>query len=514
MKKHGTDWDRNFDFTNNVDLLVKTAKPIIDAGMHHQVCVALMGLPEGFGETTVHTPEYYIGVAKQLIDSGVRIDSLCMKDASGTCDTKTVYETAKGIRAILPPEIPLWCHTHDTASTGVAYYLAAIEGGVDGIDLGLAPYAGGTCQPDVRSMAHMLKGTGYSLAIDASKMGEVSKVIEEGMAEYNFNPICTTPDSRVTGFPMPGGAIGPNVQMMVDAGIADKYGEVLAEFPVVVKAGGAWTSVTPGSQFYWQQAFFNVMHGRWKKVSPGYGRTVLGYFGTPPAPPDPEVVKIASEQLEMPPFDGDPLEKAPNNIPEAKKILEDRGLPTTEENVFLVVSMMQPGKKVEANEGLLLLQGKGRVNLPLKKKEAPAVAPAAPAAAAAPSASPVHVNGPVTCQVQEAGGITRTFKVTLDFQGQSSSGSAAPAAAPAPAATAAPAADAVPLKAPFPGSVTLKDLTVKEGDAVKAGQVVAVVEAMKADHDVKSPCNGTISDVHISIGSEVPAGQPILTIAK
>jgi pyruvate carboxylase subunit B len=510
MKKHETDWDRNFDFTNNVDLLIKTGKPIVESGMHHQVCVALMGLPPSFGETTVHTPEYYIGVAKQLIEGDTKIDSLCMKDASGTCDTKTVYETAKGIRAILPKDIPLWCHTHDTASTGVAYYLAAIEGGCDGIDLGLVPYASGTCQPDVRSMDHMLKGTGYSLDIDASKMGEVSNILQEGMKDYKFNPICTTPDPRVTGFPMPGGAIGPNVNMMVDAGIADKYNEVLAEFPIVVKAGGAWTSVTPGSQFYWLQAFNNVMFGRWKKMNEGYGRTVLGYFGKPPAEPDPEVVKIASEQLDMPVFDGDPLAKAPNNIPEAEKILKDHGLDTTDENVFLVVSQMKPGKKVEANEGLHLLQGKGRIVLPLKEMEKPAAA-AAPAPAPVGAAPASQPSGPVTCKVEDDGGLLRTFRVTLNFPGADAVKSApARETAPAPAA----GGDTVPVKAPFPGAVALKDLLVKEGDSIKTGQTVAVVEAMKADHDVKSPCDGTVAALHVTIGSEVPAGAPILSIAK
>ena len=467
----------------------------------------MMGLPHGFGKTTVHTPEYYIGVAKQLIDSGIQIDSLCMKDASGTSDGKTVYETAKGIRPLLPKGVPLWYHTHDTASTAVACYMGAIEGGVDGIDLGLAPYAGGTCQPDVRSMAHMLKGTGYSLDLDVGKMGEVSEILAECMKEYHFNPVCTTPDARVTGFPMPGGAIGPNVQMMVDAGISDKYSQVLAEFPVVVKAGGAWTSVTPGSQFYWLQAFFNVQFGRWNKINDGYGRTVLGYFGKPPADPDPEVMKIAAEQLGMPPFDGDPLQKAPNNIPEAKKVLEERNMEVTDETTFLVLAMMQPKKKIEANEGLLLLQGKGRVKLPLKKKDEPKPA-AVPAAQALAAAAPARPKGPVTCKVQENGGAVRTFKVTLDFS--DGGGAAAPAATPATAA----GGDLVPLNAPFPGSVTLKDLMVKEGDSINEGQVVAQVEAMKADHDVKAPCGGTIQAIHITIGSEVPAGQPILTIAK
>jgi len=214
--------------------------------------------------------------------------------------------------------------------------------------------------------------------------------------------------------------------------------------------------------------------------------------------------------------DGDPLEKAPDNLAEARKILEKNKLPLTDENVFLVLSMMQPGKKEEANEGLLLLQGKARVNLPLKAKDAPPAA-TAPAPAAAPSAYAMP-NGPVACSVQEADGAIRTFLVTLDFPGSrgGSGGGSAAATATAPAPAAAPAAtgQTVAIKAPFPGSVTLKDLLVKAGASVKTGQVVAVVEAMKADHDVKSPVDGTVQTVHFAIGSEVPAGRPILSLVK
>jgi pyruvate/oxaloacetate carboxyltransferase len=65
------------------------------------------------------------------------------------------------------------------------------------------------------------------------------------MKDYAFNPTTTTADARVLGFPMPGGAICPNIHMMAKAGVSEKYSDVLAEFPVVVEAGGAWTSVTP-----------------------------------------------------------------------------------------------------------------------------------------------------------------------------------------------------------------------------------------------------------------------------
>ncbi len=395
MKKHGTTIDRNFDFMNDTDNLVKTGQPIVDAGMHHQVCVAMMGLP--YQSDQVHTPDFYIRVVRKLLDSGLHFDSVCMKDASGTTDPHTCYETAKGLKKILPPEIPLSMHTHDTASMAVACYMAGIAGGVDRIDLSVRPLASGTAQPDVRSMWHALKGTGYSLDIDASKMDELEKLLDEGLKDYAFNPVTTSADARVVNFPMPGGAIGPNVQMMAEARILNRYGEVLAEFPEVVRAGGAWTSVTPGSQQYWLQAFNNVLHGRWKKIDPGYGRSVLGYFGRTPEPPDPAVIRIAAEQLKLEPFAGDPLEKAPDSIAKAEEALRERKLPLTEENIFLVASAIVPDKNMELNEGIRLLTGKAKVNLPLKAKEKPAAeivpAPAQPAPGAGRRRARLHRAG-------------------------------------------------------------------------------------------------------------------------
>jgi pyruvate carboxylase subunit B len=509
MKAAGTTWDRNFDYMNDTANLIRTGRPIVKAGMHHQACIALMGLP--FESKTVHTPEFYISIGKKLLDSDVHIDSICLKDASGTTDPMTIYETAVGLRKIMPPEMPLWMHTHDTASTAVACYMAAIHGGADGVDLSCRPMASGTVQPDARSLAHALKGTGYSLDIDVAKLPAIESMLQELMEEYDFNPTTTTADARVLGFPMPGGAIGPNVHMMVKAGILEKYGDVLAEFPVVVEAGGAWTSVTPGSQQYWLQAFNNVMYGRWKKIDPGYGRAVLGYFGKTPLPSDPEVVKMASDQLELPVFEGDPLEAAPKNIEPAKQALEERGLPTTDENIFLVVASMVPGKKMELNEGIRLLTGTSKVDIPLKKK----AEEAAPAPAAAPAAAPA-LSGPTTtrCTVEE-NGTMRTVVVTLEPATQAVGASAAPAPSAASAAAAAPAPPAAgtPVHSTFAGSVEVVDLLVKLGDTVAVGTVVAAVEAMKAKHDIKSPVAGRVAAIHVKIGDEIDSSKPIMTIA-
>ena len=503
MKKHGTTWDRNFDYMNDVENLIKTGKPIIDSGMHHQVAIALMGLP--FKSDKVHTSEFYINIGKKLLESGMRIDSIVLKDASGTTDPKTIYDTAIGLKKIMPPEMPLWLHTHDTASTAVSCYMAGIEAGVDGVDLSIRPMASGTVQPDVRSLAHGLKGTGYLLDIDVSKMSELEHLVSEGLKDYDFNPTTTTADARVLGFPMPGGAIGPNVHMMVKAGILHKYSDVLAEFPVVVEAGGAWTSVTPGSQQYWLQAFNNVMYGRWEKIDPGYGKAVLGYFGKTPLSPNPEVIEKASKQLNLPVFNGDPLEAAPKNIEPAKKALEERKLHITDENIFIVLASMVPGKKMELNEGIRLLTGQGKIDIPLKKNEEPKKEDKPKEVIREP-----FISGPVKskCVVEENGRI-RTFIVTsepiLQTAGVKTEESKQ-------TATVMEASNGQPIFHPFDGSVEVVDILVKQGDNVEEGQIVAQVEAMKAKHNIKSHMKGTVSRINVNIGDEINSSTPIMTI--
>ena len=494
MRKHGTTIDRNFDFMNDVDNLVKTGQPIVDSGMHHQVCVALMGLP--FKSDKAHTPDFYISIVRDLLKRDIQFDSVCLKDASGTTSPRTCYETAKGIKKILPPEIPLVQHTHDTASTAVACYMAGIAGGVDGIDLAVRPLASGTSQPDVRSMAHSLKGTGFSLDIDPSKMDEIESLLNKSLSEYEFNPVTTSADARVVGFPMPGGAIGPNVHMMKSAGILDKYSDVLAEFPEVVRAGGGWTSVTPGSQQYWLQAFNNVLHGRWEKIDAGYGKSVLGYFGRPPLPPDPEVVKIASEKLELPPFDGDPLEEAPDTLTEAENALKERGIEITDENKFLVAAAIVPGKNMELNEGIRLLEKRSKITLPLKKEES-----------GNKKTNSITTPTKTSVTVTE-GNNTRTYEVVIEPPASSKS----PTTPNQTAVTPSNGGQTKDIFSPFEGNVEVVEINVKAGDVVTQGQVVAAVEAMKAKHDVKAPCAGRVSAVHASIGNEVSAGKPIMTI--
>ena len=92
---------------------------------------------------------------------------------------------------------------------------------------------------------------------------------------------------------------------------------------------------------------------------------------------------------------------------------------------------------------------------------------------------------------------------------------AAPAAAPAPAAAAAPAAPVVtgagdPVNAPMPGNI-LK-VNVSQGQAVKSGDVLCVLEAMKLENEIMAPKDGTVTQVLVSKGSTVDTGAPLVVI--
>jgi pyruvate carboxylase subunit B len=445
LKKHGVTTVRNVDFMNDVDNLVKTGKRMVDAGLHHQVCLAMMGTP--YFSSEAHTPEFYVDRVQKLLESGLHFDSVCMHDATGTATPHTCYETAKGLKKILPPEIPLSMHTCDTASLAVACYMAGIAGGVDSIDLSVRPLAFGAAQPDVRSMAQALKGTGYLLEIDAGKVDDLEHCLIDGLGNYALNPVAAAPDARVVQFPLPGEAVPATIESMAKAGLLDRYADVLAEFPTVAQTGGAWTSATPGSQHYWSQALNNVLHGRWTQIDSGYGRSILGYFGRAPHRPDPTVVKIAAEQLQLEPCVGSPLEQAPDHLAIAEEALRERALPITEENLLLVAATITPGMSLEANAGMRWLMGQTKINAPLGAQEIASTATvSAPAPVAledptpeviapAPDVSPAEpahghelelnlrsdipsFTKPVTTQCTVVEGDTiRTFRVTIEPPG-------------------------------------------------------------------------------------------------
>ena len=488
FKKHGVTTVRNFDALNDVNNLIYSGQCIKDNGLNHEVTITMMELP--IGCQGAHDAAFYERVLRNILDAGIPFDSLAYKDASGTSNPRKVYETIKKAREILGADAHIRFHSHETAGTGLAAYLAALDGGADGIDLSMKPVSGGTAQPDIVSMWHALKGTEYDLGLDIEKILETEEIFKECMKDYFLPPEALAVNPMIIQSPLPGGALTANTQMLRDNNLMDRYPEIVAAMKEVVEKGGFGTSVTPVSQFYFQQAFNNVMFGKWKKIAEGYGKMVLGYFGKTPCTPDPEVVKIAEEQLGLQPTTEtvvDLNDKDPNKgLEVAKKRLEDANLPVNDENLFISAACKE--------KGILFLQGKGTIGV---RKNEPAKE--APSTASSDSNEyTVTINGKkyaiaLDGNKAKVNGKDYDFSVKEGIEAKGTS-----------------SGEGTPVKAALPGNV-LKVL-VSEGDTIEEGDVIAVVEAMKMETEIKSPASGTIQSVEIEVGNKVQTGQVLVTI--
>ncbi|MES0491656.1 MAG: biotin/lipoyl-containing protein [Leptospirales bacterium] len=485
FKKHGMTNVRNFDALNDVQNLEYSGQAIHNAGLKHQVSVTLMELPAGL--TGSHDPEFYIATLKKILDSGLPFDSIAFKDSTGTANPNKVFETVKGARKLVGDDIKLWIHSHDTAGVGITQYKAAVEGGIDGLCLARSPVSGGTSQPDLIAMWHALKGTDYSLDIDPKKILEANAIFKEALSDYFFPPEALGISPEVIFSPMPGGALTANTMMMRDTGTLDLYPKVIDAMGECVAKGGYGTSVTPVSQFYFQQAYANVTQGPWKKITDGYGRMVLGYFGKTPVNPDPEVVKIAAEQMQLEPFSGNPLDILEPGIPAAKEILIKEGLETTDENIFIVGALATEG----GNKGLDFLKGNYSVNV---RKISTEPAPRTPTKTASGSSSGVYT---VTVD-------GKSYEVGVQ-EGTGSVQSIQPKSA-------APASEGqIDVQSQVPGNVY--NILVSPGDEVSEGDVLIILEAMKMETPVAAPASGTVESIHVEKGEVVESGQVLCTLS-
>ena len=490
--KHGITTIRNFDALNDVNNLVDSGQAIVDAGARHEVCVTLMSLPEGV--TGAHDPDFYERTLRDILDAEIPYHSVCFKDASGTTTPAVVHETVRRARKLLGSDTHIVFHSHDTAGVCVAQYLAALDAGADQIDLSMAPVSGGTCQVDIMTMYHALRGTEYTLGIDPAKVYEAEEVFKECMKDYFVPPESRAVEPLIPLSPMPGGALTANTQMLRDNGLMDRYDEIARNMGECVMKGGFGTSVTPVSQFYFQQAFNNTMFGPWQKFADGYGKMVLGHFGRTPVPPDPEVVEAARVQMGLEPTDrlvADMNDENPKlGIEAAKRLLLENGITDlSEENIFIAATCL--------DKGIQFLKGEAKANV-RKVQPEPEPAPAA----AKPTGVNVTVNG-TAYAVRFEGDRAVVNGKAYDVAVTPLDDGAAPAE-PAAAAT------LVPVKAPMPGLVLR--LSAQEGDVVELHDELLILEAMKMESRISATSAGTVRRVHVKQGDHVKAGDVLVEI--
>ncbi|ECL2148372.1 biotin attachment protein [Campylobacter jejuni] len=489
--KHGTTTIRNFDALNDVNNLKFSGECIVKHGLKHEITITLMDLPSNC--KGAHDVPFYEKILKEILTAEIPFHSICFKDASGTSNPNKIYKTIKMARKILPQDTHIRLHTHETAGVSIACYLAALEAGVDGIDLAAAPVSGGTSQPDILTMMHALKGKDYDLGgLEEEKILRYEEVLKDCSKEYFLPPEATMVNPLIPFSPMPGGALTANTQMMRDNNILDKFPQVIHAMREVVEKGGFGTSVTPVSQFYFQQAFNNVMFGPWKKIAEGYGKMVLGYFGKTPVTPDANIVELASKQLNLEPTTELAINIADKDesksIAYTKTLLEKEGIETSEENIFIAAACKE--------KGIAFLKGEAKVNIRKLASMPKPMSVDENKFTVAVNGNKYHVE--VSYGFDKDVNVKSVKKVEENKNIISSNSTSS--------------VDAEnEVLAGISGNVF--KIYVNEGEEVKSGQAIMVLEAMKMEIEVNAPKDGIISELCIKIGDTVNEGE-VLAIYK
>ncbi|EKG1205257.1 biotin attachment protein [Campylobacter jejuni] len=489
--KHGTTTIRNFDALNDVNNLKFSGECIVKHGLKHEITITLMDLPPNC--KGAHDVPFYEKILKEILAAEIPFHSICFKDASGTSNPNKIYETIKMARKILPQDTHIRLHTHETAGVSIACYLAALEAGVDGIDLAAAPVSGGTSQPDILTMMHALKGKDYDLGgLEEEKILKYEEILKDCLKEYFLPPEATMVNPLIPFSPMPGGALTANTQMMRDNNILDKFPQVIHAMREVVEKGGFGTSVTPVSQFYFQQAFNNVMFGPWKKIAEGYGKMVLGYFGKTPVAPDINIIKLASKQLNLEPTTELAINIADKDesksIAYTKTLLEKESIETSEENIFIAAACKE--------KGIAFLKGEAKVNVRKLSSMPKPMSADENKFTVAVNGNKYHVE--VSYGFDKDVNVKSVKKVEENKNIVSSNSTSSVDAE-------------YEVLAGISGNVF--KIYVNEGEEVKSGQAIMVLEAMKMEIEVNAPKDGIISELCIKIGDTVNEGE-VLAIYK
>ncbi|MES9974284.1 MAG: biotin/lipoyl-containing protein, partial [Candidatus Thiodiazotropha sp.] len=314
-------------------------------------------------------------------------------------------------------------------------------------------------------------------------------------------------DSRILVAQVPGGMLTNMENQLREQGASDKLDQVLEEIPRVRKDLGYIPLVTPTSQIVGTQAVINVLMGeRYKSIAKETEGVLKGEYGATPAP--------VNSELQLKVLDGaEPVTCRPADLlddemdrlsAEFHGLAEEHGIRVADDEVDdVLIYALFP------QVGLKFLRNRDN---PDAFEPPPGAESTAPAQAQAPT--PVKATGtaggPESYQV-EVNGVTYNVKVTpsgtVSEVTQTSTLAAAQSAAPVAAVN--PGGDVI--NAPLSGNIHA--IKVAAGDAIAAGDVVMVLEAMKMETEVRATSAGTVAQILVKEGETVQVGSPLLSLS-
>lgn len=482
--KNGIGCFRIFDACNDPRNMERATKAAKKSGVDVQMAIS-------YAVTPFHTNEKYAELAKTYAEFGA--DSICIKDMSGLLKPYEAYDLVKKIKKVC--DLPVEIHSHATTGLSVASLLKGIEAGADIVDTAISSMSMGTSHSPTETIVEMLKGTEFDTELDTKLLLEIAAYFREVRKHYSsLESAFLGADTRILVSQIPGGMLSNLESQLKQQGAGDKMDAVLAELPKVHKDAGYVPLVTPTSQIVGTQAVFNVLFGRYEKMTADFANLVTGKFGALPAPANADVVKQALAQNKM---DAVMTCRPADKIePEWDKMVEEAkkaGGNGSDEDTLTYAMFPQVATKFFSTRA----NGPVDAASTFAKKEAPA------AKASNGGNYTITVNGSAYAVSSNGkGSITvngTPYNVTVG------EGSAAPvAAASAPVAT-----GGVDITAPVAGTLFKQCFT--NGTKVTKGQTVIIIESMKMELEVKSTADGTITYT-VAPGTQIQNGQVLATI--
>ncbi len=526
--KNGVDIFRIFDALNDVRNMEQSIKSVKRYGGHAQGTIS-------YTISKFHTVEEYVRLARDL--EALEVDSIVIKDMAGILSPiggeRLVSALVKAVK------VPIQVHTHATSGMGTATYVECVRAGAGAIDCAISVMSSRSSQPPVETMLAIFNETEYHANLDVECLRRICRYFEalapkREQANMPINPI----DPEILLHHIPGGMISNLRSQLADQGALDRLPAVLEELPKARADMGYPPLVTPTSQIVGIQAVLNVLSGeRYSMVTEETRNYVRGKYGKSPAPID---AKIAKQILgKEKPITCRPADLLQPMLPTVANEIPS-GLVESEEDILSYC--MFPEIALDYFKWRALPTEErptSPADLELNKEKAPARTTEAPSAPAQRFLTDTDykeladlANRVAALQLNEF--TIRRHDLTLSLKGAGVAASTgtepipappppaavqvdAGKAGPAPAAETAPVADGKTIDAPLNGTFYRsagpgKPNFSEEGSAVKKGEPVCIVEAMKLFNQIKAPEDCKVVKFLVAHGAAVQKGQPLLVI--
>jgi oxaloacetate decarboxylase alpha subunit len=486
---------RIFDACNDPRNLKRAADAARKTGKHVQMAIS-------YATTPYHTKEIYADLARKYAEFGA--DSICVKDMSGLLKPYEAYELIKAMKA--KADIPVNIHTHATTGLSVATLIKSAEAGAEFLDTTISSLAMGTSHSPTETIVEAFKGTEYDTGLDTKSLLEIAAFFRDVRKKYaRFESSFLGADTRILVSQVPGGMLSNLESQLKEQGAQDKIDDVLKEIALVQKDCGYIPLVTPTSQIVGTQAVFNVLFGRYAKITTETADLVTGRYGALAAEANPDLISKALAQNK---YDAvlttRPADSITNEFEKIEAEAKAVGAKTTED---VLTYAMFP--KVAPN--FFRDRAKGPVSSSEFAAQAakPAAGGVVAATAETASAYIVNVNGAdYHVQVRPEGTLAIAPVVSAApaaVQPVAPAQAVPSPASPQPAAP-APVSGGTAINAPVAGTV-LKH-AVAEGAQVSSGDTIIIIESMKMELEIKATAAGNVHFL-VPTGQAVQSQQPI-----